>query len=462
MFKKIRCLLPKNVKSFSVNAIIALSLMFIICFLVISALIIKKNHIEKLTMERFIAEKSIKITEVIPRFLYKTQVISAIIMQNHGDISGFERIAATVVDDPAIRNILVAPSGVVSKVYPLEGNEAVLGMDCFTEGKGYWEAIAAKETGKLILGGQYPLVQGGHGLIGRLPVFLDAPGGGKKFWGLVSITLRYPQALEAVGLDSLEQQGFTYEIWRINPHDKEKQIIAENSKTNLVHKHFIERHLHVLNADWYFRISITREWFEYPENWAMIVLGMLLSFLIALIVQNNHELRTMRGELEYMAHMDVLTGIYNRRYFMESAKIQLAKAKRSEDGCYVIIFDLDFFKKVNDSYGHAAGDMVLKTVAQRVKSVMRPYDLLARYGGEEFIVMLADIDEKHILNIAENYRLAISEKPVELGSVHLSITASFGAASALAANGLESAIKLADEALYRAKEEGRNRVCLST
>jgi diguanylate cyclase (GGDEF)-like protein len=461
MLKKIRFLLPKNIKKISINAIIALSLMLIICFLVVSALIIKKSHIERLTMERLIAEKSIKITEVIPRFLYKTQIISAIITQNHGDTSGFERIAATVVDDPAIRNILIAPSGVVSKVFPLEGNEAVLGMDCFSEGKGYWEAIAAKETGKLILGGQYPLVQGGYGLIGRLPVFLNASGGGKTFWGLVSITLRYPQALDAVGLDSLEQQGFTYEIWRINPHDKEKQIIADNRKTNSVYKRFIEKHVHVLNADWYFRISITREWFDYPENWAMIVLGLLLSFLIALIVQNNHELRTMRGELEYMAHMDVLTEIYNRRYFMESAKMQVSRAKRSEDACYIIIFDIDYFKKVNDNYGHAAGDAVLKIIAQRVKNVMRPYDLLARYGGEEFIVMLADIDGKHILNIAEHYRLAISDRPIEFEGMHLTVTASFGIASAVAENGLEAAIKLADEALYRAKEEGRNRVCLS-
>jgi diguanylate cyclase (GGDEF)-like protein len=461
MLQNLKVTLPRGLKRLSFNAIVSFLLMITLCSLTIAVLIIDKGQIERLTMERRIAEKSVKITAVIPRLLYKTQVIAAIIIQNNGELTGFERIAATVVDDPAIQNILVAPSGVVTHIYPLEGNEAVLGVNFLAGSPGHSEAVTAKETGKLILGGPYPLRQGGHGLVGRLPVYLDGSGGEKNFWGLVSITLRYPLALEAVGLDVLEQQGFIYEIWRINPDNNEKQVIADNLDSQSSYKRYIEKHVNVLNADWYFRIGIPKEWYEYVENWAMIIIGLLISSLIALIVQNNHDLRTMRGELETVANYDALTGISNRRYFMDFAPLLLAKAKRALDGCYVIMFDIDFFKKVNDNYGHAAGDQVLKAVAQRIKSAMRPYDLFARYGGEEFIVLLADLDENHVLGIAEKYRQIVSDTPVDFDGKQLTVTASFGVASALAADDLEAAIRQADEALYKAKEGGRNRVCLS-
>jgi diguanylate cyclase (GGDEF)-like protein len=139
---------------------------------------------------------------------------------------------------------------------------------------------------------------------------------------------------------------------------------------------------------------------------------------------------------------------------------EFIKAKRNDavDGCYVVMFDLDHFKKVNDTYGHPAGDAVLKAVANRVVDTIRPYDLFGRYGGEEFILFLTDITEEHLPILLERLRTAICESPINVGDgVEVHASASFGAVLAIGYETLDEAIKAADVAAYEAKRGGRNR-----
>jgi len=385
-------------------------------------------------------------------------VLSALVIQNDGEIENFKQVAAIIIDDPAILNVLIAPSGVVSDVYPLQGNEAVIGLDFFGEGAGNKEAVMAKETGQLVFGGPFDLVQGGQALVGRLPVWIDMPDGNNAFWGLVSVTLKFPQILDGIGLEGLEKQGLTYKIWRINPDNNEMQMISGSENSYGEHIRFIEIPIQILNAEWIFCLYPVLEWYQRPESWAMIFIGFCISVLFAFVVQNNHELKLMQSELEKMARTDSLTGIFNRSSFMELALIQFKKSASANGNCFVVIFDLDHFKKVNDNYGHQAGDEVLKACVLRTKNTVRSYDVLARYGGEEFIILVTDIDKTDIQNLAERIRQSISETPIEVGGAHISVTASFGIALANMSTDLDTAIGFADTALYKAKEEGRNRV----
>ena len=184
----------------------------------------------------------------------------------------------------------------------------------------------------------------------------------------------------------------------------------------------------------------------------------LITLAMAFVLVRNVKLDKT---LKEMARNDALTGIFNRRHFMELAAIQTSRAARANVDCFAIMFDLDHFKSVNDTYGHLAGDKVLKETAERVKRNIRPYDILGRYGGEEFIILMSDVKEikkENVLNAAERIRLAISSAPVEFEGVEIPITASFGVAYAAPKNDINTAIKYADEALYVAKENGRNRV----
>jgi diguanylate cyclase (GGDEF)-like protein len=419
-----------------------------------------KKNIEILTMDKIMIEKVNKIREVLSRLMYKGYMLSAIIDHNKGTIDNFERIAATLVNESYIKNVLVAPNGIVSKVYPLYGNEAIIGWDLLAEGTGNREARSAKEKGMPVFGGPFVSVQGDEVMAGRLPVYDDSDGGEKKFWGLVSVTLNYPDILEEFNLRSLELYGLTYELWRTNPDTGQKQIIATNGQEKTQGNSFLERNISIFNAEWYLRISTGKVWYEYHENILMVLISAFISILIYFIMQKSYELRIVSKELERLAHTDALTGAYNRHYFTEFVSTQIERIKRTKECGFIILFDLDFFKKVNDTYGHTAGDEVLKVTATRIKLQIRPYDVFARYGGEEFILFIQQIDKEGVCNLVERCRKCLESTPVEYEGRSITVTASFGIAEIIPDEGMNLAVIQADAALYRAKKEGRNKFVL--
>ncbi|MDR0448243.1 MAG: sensor domain-containing diguanylate cyclase [Treponema sp.] len=168
---------------------------------------------------------------------------------------------------------------------------------------------------------------------------------------------------------------------------------------------------------------------------------------------------TIKAEvLERYAYTDALTDLYNRRHFIELAQGPLEKAKRFGTSCFAMMMDLDFFKKVNDTYGHLAGDEVLKNAALVMKNAIRAYDLLARYGGEEFVVLVSDTAKEDAINLAERIRESIADSPCIFNCIKIPITVSIGIAASFQDCSIEGLIDKADKGLYKAKEAGRNQV----
>lgn len=159
-------------------------------------------------------------------------------------------------------------------------------------------------------------------------------------------------------------------------------------------------------------------------------------------------------EKDYFASTDLLTGAYNRYRFSELFQIELQRVERYGGGLALIMFDIDHFKKVNDRFGHATGDLVLKEVAHLVRRLIRANDVLVRWGGEEFMILVPHTGTE-AAELAEKLCLALESHQ----SHHLpAITASFGVSSYVRGDTLESLYERTDEALYRAKNQGRNRV----
>jgi diguanylate cyclase (GGDEF)-like protein len=315
--------------------------------------------------------------------------------------------------------------------------------------------MIAVETGNLVMAGPFMARQGYMVLAGRLPVFLDPEK--TDFWGLVSVTLRFPEALENAELGRLRMQGYEYELWRINPDTGERQVFDSNIEVANPNARYIEEHLQFWNADWYLKLLATRSWYNYPEIIILIFAGLLISFLILFIAQNNFRLKQTRAELAELAKSDPLTGIYNRRHFAELAQVDIERTQRYNEDSYTLLIDVDHFKNVNDTYGHLIGDKVLIEIAKRLKEAIRPYDLFARYGGEEFIIYMPNLTKEDVAVAAERLRLRVCDHPFNFTEVCLNLSASFGI-SIIDSDGIEKAIKNADDALYRAKEEGRNKV----
>ena len=160
-----------------------------------------------------------------------------------------------------------------------------------------------------------------------------------------------------------------------------------------------------------------------------------------------------------MANRDGLTGLYNARFFQEALGRELERVKRSARPFSLLIFDADRFKRVNDRYGHPVGDVILQHVSRIGRSVLRGYDVLARYGGEEFIAMLTDTTSSQAALLAERLRKGVEQRPfVTEDGEAIKVTVSIGVAQARPPFDKKEIITQADQALYRAKETGRNRV----
>jgi diguanylate cyclase (GGDEF)-like protein len=177
----------------------------------------------------------------------------------------------------------------------------------------------------------------------------------------------------------------------------------------------------------------------------------------ALLIQNDQA----RHVLEQLANKDGLTGLMNRRHFMQIAEVELQRAQRYRRPVTVAMADLDYFKKLNDTYGHAAGDLVLKTFADLVREALRQSDLVCRYGGEEFAFLFPEIAPGDAAKLAERLRLRCAETDVGLPDGRtVKVTVSIGLADASECP-IEIALKHADEALYDAKHLGRNTIVLA-
>ena len=161
-----------------------------------------------------------------------------------------------------------------------------------------------------------------------------------------------------------------------------------------------------------------------------------------------------------MAITDPLTGLYNRRHFFVITEREICKVKRNGGSITCLMMDIDHFKRVNDTYGHTIGDIVLKEVARRIKSCLRDFDIVARYGGEEFVAIIVDSNLSIGQKIAERIRQRVSEKPIELkNNIKLPVSISIGVSSQKAPDiDLDSLLQSADKNLYKAKESGRNKI----
>ena len=199
--------------------------------------------------------------------------------------------------------------------------------------------------------------------------------------------------------------------------------------------------------------SLVNHSHEVARNLLAIIAGRMRNDNNALISSQN-----VKMQFEHQASVDALTGVHNRRWMSEAFPRALLRCTRNKQPVTLMIVDIDFFKRVNDTYGHLIGDAALKTVAKCLAKNLRPFDLLGRYGGEEFALLLPDTGHVGAETLAERLRSMIAGCKIESDDARFQVTISIGVALAHGEKTLEVLLEEADSALYRAKELGRNRV----
>jgi diguanylate cyclase (GGDEF)-like protein len=177
-------------------------------------------------------------------------------------------------------------------------------------------------------------------------------------------------------------------------------------------------------------------------------------------VKSALRFKEQQDKLKEMAFKDGLTGLFNHAVLMELFEKEVKKQERSIRSISFMMLDIDFFKKVNDTYGHLAGDMIIKQVADILKSSVRDSDIVGRYGGEEFGVVLPEANAQEACIVGERIRQAVENNAFDIGTEKVKITLSVGiyVKDHADAIGYKEVIKKADDALYKAKQNGRNRV----
>lgn len=199
------------------------------------------------------------------------------------------------------------------------------------------------------------------------------------------------------------------------------------------------------------QVKYVREQGEYRQDSMGNAVGMVGT------IQDITDVILLQKQLENLATTDDLTGAVNRRQLFSYVDQFCQLAKRYETPLSVIFFDLDHFKAVNDTYGHAAGDEVLQKTTDVVQSLLRDTDILARYGGEEFCILVPETDRDNACQLAERIRQAVAESSVELRSGEtLQVTVSMGVATYCGNEQASALVDRADQGAYEAKQNGRN------
>ena len=217
------------------------------------------------------------------------------------------------------------------------------------------------------------------------------------------------------------------------------------------------------------RNEIMRRWFsfrfemgtDYSRVWQVVVIALLgLAFVIYRYRAQkrfNRQLQEKNRELELLSETDRLTGVFNRMKLDDVLAAEFERSRRYQRNMSVVMFDLDHFKRINDTYGHHEGDQVLAECAAAVRANIRKHDVFGRWGGEEFLILCPETAMAGAEQLAEHLRKAF--EGMYIGKVGR-FTASFGVAELMATDDIKRLVRHADEALYQAKEQGRNRVCV--
>ncbi|WP_374603707.1 diguanylate cyclase domain-containing protein [Arenimonas sp.] len=361
----------------------------------------------------------------------------------------FKAIAAELMrGQPQILNLSMAPGFVVSAVHPEQGNEAAIGLDLLADPVQKHATLRAIREDGPLLAGPFDLRQGGRALAIRIPLWVEREGV-PRLWGAVSLVLDHEQVMRDAGILALEKDLRLSIVGRdaAGPGGDIIRGARLPASADAVRvPAFLPGGSWLISAvpqeGW-----DARAWWQMPGFPIRLGLSLLAALATTRILHDRQRIRRLAGR-------DALTNLPNRRLALHNLGRMIARGRRGDTRFALLSFDLDGFKPVNDTYGHAAGDLLLAEIGSRLSDSVRPGDLVARMGGDEFLVIVAiqnGDDEAWLRSVAARVQAAIS-RPVAIDGHWVVVGASIGIARFPEdGDDSESLLRRADEAMYRAK-----------
>jgi diguanylate cyclase (GGDEF)-like protein len=398
------------------------------------------------------------------------QILAFEVEHNDGDNKWFEEYANTLIRSiGGIENLQLAPDGIIEKIYPLEGNESAIGLDIVSMPRLIEEAMLAIKDKRLFALGPEPIVQGGMAVISRAPIFLYRGTQREVFWGFASAVIYLDNLLEATQLKQLESEGYQYSLSRKHAGTNER-IILSSSFTPLTDIQ-ASTDLILPVGTWRLSISKTPDAQLTARSITGYAISLLVAFLLsialyAILIQPLRLRKLVKEkttELQQLAYQDPLTGLPNRRYLQDRLPRTLYSNQKRKRISAFIYFDLDNFKRINDTIGHDVGDKVLALVADRLNKLKGRSDLVVRLGGDEFGILIGDISDQKEAEAHANKILESIRAPLKMDIKEYILSTSLGIAM-IPEHGydLVTIMQNADMALYQAKSKGKNQFSFYT
>ena len=377
-----------------------------------------------------------------------TDTLKQVVISGDGNINGFYDVAANMMDD-SIQSIQIAPNGVVTEIYPEEGNESGK-IDLINDSDRGEISRYARDNDTVIMQGPLELKQGGYGIAVRNPVYLEDENGQKSFWGFTIVILKVPEIFSD-SVEALSNFGYKYCLQKCaSPWDDTYEwVYGSNKELNDP----VIYDFDVYGDKW--RLEILPKSGFYNNNYLIymfiggVIIVLLLTGLTAALISINEN----RKNFKRLAVTDALTGIYNRHGFDE--QVEQYMRQNPQKHCVVAMLDIDDFKLVNDVYGHAAGDGALKKLAESMKQYFSKDVILGRNGGDEFSIFMPDCTAVEVKPFLKKFTEE-TRKFYFKGEEH-TFTISLGFAEyPVLADDRSQLMRCADTALYEVKMRGKN------
>ena len=377
-----------------------------------------------------------------------TDTLKQVVISGDGNINKFYDIAANMMDD-SIQSIQIAPNGVVTEIYPEDVNESGK-IDLINDSDRGEISRYARDNDTVIMQGPFELKQGGYGIAVRNPVYLKDENGQKSFWGFTIVILKVPEIFSD-SVEALSNFGYKYSLQKCaSPWDDTYEWVY-GSKEALNDPVIYD--FDVYGGKW--RLEILPKSGFYNNNYLIymfiggVIIVLLLTGLIAALIFINEN----RKNFKKLAVTDTLTGIYNRLGFDD--QVEQYMRQNPQKHCVMAMLDIDDFKLVNDVYGHAAGDGVLKKLAESMKQYFSKDVILGRNGGDEFSIFMPDCTVVEVKPFLKKFTEETRNFYCK-GEAH-TFTISLGFAEyPVLADDRSQLMHCADKALYEVKMRGKN------
>ena len=377
-----------------------------------------------------------------------TDTLKQVVISGDGNINKFYDIAAKMMDD-SIQSIQIAPNGVVTEIYPKEGNESGK-IDLINDSDRGEISRYARDNDTVIMQGTFKLKQGGYGIAVRNPVYLENENGQKSFWGFTIVILKVPEIFSE-SVEALSNFGFKYSLQKCaSPWDDTYEWVY-GSKKELNDPVIYD--FDVYRDKWRLEILPKSGFYNNSNLIYMFIGGVIIVLLLTGLTVALISINENRKLFKKLAVTDTLTGIYNRLGF--NRQVEQYMRQNPQKHCVVAMLDIDDFKLVNDVYGHAAGDGVLQKLAESMKQYFSKDVILGRNGGDEFCVFMPDCTAVEVKPFLKKFTEETRNFYCK-GEAH-TFTISLGYAEyPVLADECSKLMRCADMALYAVKMRGKN------